>query len=91
LTGRYDSVILDAVKKVAVTIPDPVFQAADRVARRMRIPRSQFYARALESFVKSQSSEDVTARLDDVYAKVEGGADPVWQEGSLRLLRRSKW
>jgi len=79
------------VKKVAVSIPDPVFQAADRAAKRMRIPRSRLYARALEAFVGSESDTEVTARLDEVYAKADRGADPAWQEASLAVLRRSKW
>ncbi len=77
--------------KVAVSIPDPVFEAADRAAKRMRIPRSRLYARAIEAFVGSQSDGDVSARLDEVYAKADRGADPAWQEGSLAVLRRSKW
>jgi len=79
------------VVKVAVSIPDPVFQAADRAAKRMRIPRSQLYARAIEAFVGSQSDGDVTARLDEVYAKADRGAEPAWQDASLAVLRRSRW
>ena len=62
-----------------------------RAAKRLRIPRSRLYARALEAFVGSESDAEVTARLDEVHAKADRGADPAWQEASLAALRRSKW
>jgi len=33
--------------KVAVSIPDPIFEAADQLAKERNIPRSQIFAEAL--------------------------------------------
>ena len=77
--------------KVAVSVPDPLFRDAEAVSRRLRVPRSQLYARALEAFVRKHSGEDVTARLDAVVARLspEDLAPP---EGpGLEVLRRERW
>jgi metal-responsive CopG/Arc/MetJ family transcriptional regulator len=77
--------------KVAVSIPDPIFEEAERVSRRLRVARSQFYARALEAYVKEHSGEEVTRRLNEVYARLPSGLDPAVGALSREVLRREKW
>jgi metal-responsive CopG/Arc/MetJ family transcriptional regulator len=77
--------------KVAVSIPDPIFREAERVSRRMRVPRSQLYARALEAYVRDQSSEEITRRLNDVYRRISSRIDPEAEAVSLAVLRRESW
>jgi len=36
--------------KVAITLPDPVFEAAEHLAQELHIPRSQLYAEALSAY-----------------------------------------
>lgn len=77
--------------KVAVSVPDPLFRDAEAVSRRLRVPRSQLYARALEAFVRNHSGEDVTARLDAVVARLSP-EDLAPSEGpGLEVLRRERW
>ena len=61
--------------KTAVSIPDPVFQAAERLAKRLGIPRSRLYSRAIERYVSEAQQRDVTALLNKVYAEQEGELD----------------
>jgi hypothetical protein len=78
--------------KVAISVPDPLFRQAESVARRLRIPRSQLYARALEAFLRQQRRPDVTERLDVVYGSAGGEAlDQAWLDAGLELLRRTEW
>jgi metal-responsive CopG/Arc/MetJ family transcriptional regulator len=77
--------------KVAVSVPDPVFQAAERVSRRMRISRSRLYAAAVAAFVKQHSEEDVTEQLNKVYAEHSSKLDPALESASLEVLRRERW
>lgn len=63
--------------KTAVSIPDDVFAAADRLARRRKMTRSALYADALRRLLDdSDLDRDVTARLDAVYADASGELDP---------------
>ena len=54
--------------KTAVSIPDPIFEAADRLARRRRVSRSELYAEALARLIEADETSQVTDRLDDVYS-----------------------
>jgi metal-responsive CopG/Arc/MetJ family transcriptional regulator len=54
--------------KVAVSIPNPLFEAADQLATHRKASRSQLYAEALELLLATAGDTDVTARLDLVYA-----------------------
>ena len=62
-TGLYSPFV-----KLAVSIPDPVYEAADRLAQHRKVSRSELYATALELLLASESDTDVTSRLDLVYA-----------------------
>lgn len=69
--------------KTAVSIPDPVFQAAERLAERLGLNRSQLYTRALNLFIADTVGDDVTARLDDIYADAPPTVDGVRAGRSL--------
>jgi hypothetical protein len=77
--------------KVAISVPEQLFQAADRAAKRLRIPRSQLYARALESYLHQQERPDITERLNSVYGKKANAPDPAWLAHGLEVLRRVEW
>jgi metal-responsive CopG/Arc/MetJ family transcriptional regulator len=59
-------VILDGMK-TAVSIPDPIFEAADRLARRLGLSRSELYAKAVSAYLERQRQEGITAALNRVY------------------------
>jgi len=77
--------------KVAISIPDRLFRAADRTAKQMRVPRSQLYARALEAYLKRVARPDVTERLNAVHARRRNGSDEAWLAHGLEVLRRVEW
>jgi metal-responsive CopG/Arc/MetJ family transcriptional regulator len=77
--------------KVAISVPDSVFKAAERVSKRMRISRSHLYSKAVEAYVKEHSEDEITERLDAVYAKLSSKLDPALEALSLEVLRREKW
>jgi hypothetical protein len=76
--------------KVAISVPDRVHRAADRVARRLRVPRSRVYVKAMEAFLASASEEDITRRLDEVYSAEPGPADAFLATAARAAQRRSK-
>ena len=63
-----------AAVKTAISLPDDLFAAAEALAGRLGLSRSQLYATALARFVAEQERAAVTARLNAVYAAV--AADP---------------
>ncbi len=77
--------------KTAVSIPDPIFDEAERLAKRLRVPRSHLYATALASFVKAHRGKGITETLNDVYGDRESELDPGLQELQRRSLPDEKW
>jgi len=63
--------------KTAISIPDPPFRAADRAAKRQKVSRSRFYARAVEAYLKTQQANGVKEALDAIYATEDSSLDPV--------------
>jgi metal-responsive CopG/Arc/MetJ family transcriptional regulator len=72
--------------KVAVSIPDAVFEAAEDLAARRRCSRSSLYAQALERLLAEADADEVTARLDVVYEDEPSGLDPAMRGAQARAL-----
>lgn len=73
--------------KTAISIPDPLFEAADRLARRRKMSRSALYAEALERLLAEHTGDDVTAQLDEVYAEQSSTIDEVVIAAQADALR----
>jgi len=49
--------------KIAVSLPDGLFKMAEATSRRLRVSRSELYAKALAEFLKRQQENTITERL----------------------------
>lgn len=47
--------------KIAISLPDPLFDAAEQLAEELRIPRSQLYAQALSAYLLTHGGAATTA------------------------------
>jgi len=56
--------------KTAISIPDSLFEVADRMAKRLGLSRSKLYQRALERFIRDLTQETVTEDLNRVYNRI---------------------
>ena len=77
--------------KTAVSIPDPVFTAADKLAAKLRVSRSQLYANALEAYLVRYDGAQLTARLDAVLERSPSILDPALAQAQSRAVAREKW
>jgi hypothetical protein len=50
-----------------------LFESADDLAERMGVSRSELYARAVAEYLAKHRDEDVTARLNEVFAEEPSG------------------
>jgi metal-responsive CopG/Arc/MetJ family transcriptional regulator len=73
--------------KVAISVPDPTFQAAERVSKRLGMSRSQLYSRAVEAFVKKHRGVEVRQALEEVYAAEPATLDPMIERLQAEALR----
>ena len=77
--------------KTAVSIPDELFEEADRLAERLKTSRSDVYARALAEFVGNHAPDHVTEAMDAVVDAVGGGPDEFSRAAARRVLDRVEW
>jgi len=79
--------------KTAISLPDEVFEEAERMARRRGMSRSELYARAVAEYLKSERFLGVRERLDSVYGSEPGSSllDPALDEMQARSLPKEKW
>lgn len=62
--------------RTTISIPDPTFEAAERLASRMGISRSELVTRALGAFIEAHQQE-ISAQLNRVYAAEDSALDDV--------------
>ena len=55
------------VMKTAISIPDPIFESAEKLAKRLGISRSQLYSDAVDALIEKYRYSGVTEQLDAVY------------------------
>jgi metal-responsive CopG/Arc/MetJ family transcriptional regulator len=78
--------------KTAISIPDDLFKAAERIARRLGLSRSQLYQRAILHFLEGQAGSHMTEALDQVYDSREPIAlDPVLDRMQRASLPQEEW
>ena len=77
--------------KTAVSVPDEVFQGAERLARREGRSRSEVYSAALREYVARHDPDDITDALDQVVTEVGEGIDPFVEVASSRTLGAVDW
>ena len=77
--------------KTAVSIPDQVFEQAERLARRTRKSRSHVFSSALREYVARHSPDDVTEAMDRVCEDVGGQGDLFVTRAARQTLGRSEW
>ncbi|MCA9970890.1 MAG: CopG family transcriptional regulator [Anaerolineales bacterium] len=77
--------------KTAISVPDPVFEAAEALARRLGMSRSQLYTQAIEKYLSTFDDEAVTQALNEVYADAAEPVDPVLAHMQYLSLPVEKW
>ncbi|HXP83134.1 MAG TPA: ribbon-helix-helix protein, CopG family [Bryobacteraceae bacterium] len=77
--------------KTAVSIPDDLFQAAERLAERARKSRSQLFSDALREYVARHAPDEVTEAMDRACSALGPSADRFSAAAAHRVLGRSEW
>jgi len=62
--------------KTEISVPNPIFEAAERLAKELGMSLSEFYVAALAACVAARGNGDVTRSLDEVYAKEGSSLEP---------------
>jgi len=77
--------------KVAISIPDPVFAEAERLAQELHVPRSKLYADAIAQYLEMHGGAAVTARLNAVYSEQPSDVEPEFAYAQSAILDNEAW
>jgi metal-responsive CopG/Arc/MetJ family transcriptional regulator len=77
--------------KTAISLPDELFTAADALAGRLGVSRSELYATAVAEFLAKHTRSEVTARLNEVYATESSALDPAFRRAQSRSIGPEHW
>jgi metal-responsive CopG/Arc/MetJ family transcriptional regulator len=77
--------------KAAVSLPDPLFEAADDLAKRLGLTRSELFAAAIESYLRGHHEAGVTQRLNEIYREEDSSLDSVVAALQSASLARDEW
>jgi metal-responsive CopG/Arc/MetJ family transcriptional regulator len=77
--------------KTAVSIPNEIFEAAERLARRTRKTRSRLFSDALREYVARRSPEKITESMDQALAEIGEEKDLFVSSASRRRLDQVEW
>ena len=68
-----------------------MFHAAESLAHRLGMSRSQLFREALEAYIASHGDEHVRQALDDVYSTEPSGLDSALAQLQWDSLTDEKW
>jgi metal-responsive CopG/Arc/MetJ family transcriptional regulator len=77
--------------KLAISIPDDLFESAEQLGRRLGLSRSRLYATALSDYVGKHRGRAVTKRLDAVYATEDSRPAPSVRRAQRRAVGPESW
>ncbi len=77
--------------KIAISVPEPVFRAAEQVARQQKKSRSQLYADAVAAYVAHHGDDGIREQLDALYAQAPSVIEPGFAAAQARVLSDETW
>lgn len=77
--------------KSDISIPNPVFHAAQNLAKKMGVSLSELYTAALNAYVAEHEKENITETLDQVYAEEPSTLEPELVNMQVVSLEGEQW
>ena len=77
--------------KTAISIPDDVFSRADQFAHGHKMTRSALFTVAVDEYLQRHREDDVTRKLNEVYATEDSSLDPVFARLQSLSLPKEEW
>jgi metal-responsive CopG/Arc/MetJ family transcriptional regulator len=77
--------------KVAVSIPEDLFDAAEALGKRLGLSRSRLYASALAEFLAKHQGRKTTDRLNRLYAEEKSRLEPPLRRRQAQSVGHESW
>ena len=77
--------------KTAISLPDSLFHAADALAKRTGMSRSELFREALTDYIEAHKHDQVREALDAVYAEQPTQLDDTLMRMQIMSLPKEDW
>jgi hypothetical protein len=77
--------------KTDISIPNPIYHAAEKLAKELGISLSELYTAALTAYVSEHEGKSVTEKLDDVYMTESSALEPELVEMQIASVGDEQW
>jgi predicted transcriptional regulator len=77
--------------KTAISLPDDVFEQAEKLARRLNKSRSELYREAVAEYVARHDPDAITAAMDRVAEQLDAQPDAFASAAARRIIERTEW
>lgn len=77
--------------KTAISLPDPLYEAAERAALQLGLSRSRLYAEALREFLQRRSDLWIREALDAVYRTEPSELEAGLEAAQAEILEDEGW
>lgn len=77
--------------KTAISVPDRLFQEAQREAKRTGKSRSQLYSEAMAEYLARHAPENVTEAMNAVADTIDTSLDPFVAAATHQVLKKLEW
>ena len=77
--------------KTAVSVPDDVFEQAERLARRTKKSRSQVFSEALREYLARHAPDQVTEAMNSAIDQLGVTTDAFVSSAARQVLEHTEW
>ena len=77
--------------KTAISIPDPLFQAAELLAQEQGLSRSELYSNAIREYVSQHKNHKVTEALNAIYTVENNSLDSNLEALQTQSTSKEEW
>ena len=77
--------------KTAISIPDSIYKAAEKLTTHLGMTRSALYTEAIKKFLLEFRNDKITEKLDAVYENEYSELDPALEKLQLASIKEEDW
>lgn len=74
--------------KTAISIPEPLFEQVEALARQAQVSRSRLFVLAVEEFVRRHENEELLEAINRAYAEVPSPEEQAYRQRMQRKHRQ---
>jgi metal-responsive CopG/Arc/MetJ family transcriptional regulator len=77
--------------KTAISIPDSIYKAAEKLTTQLGMTRSALYTKAIKQFLLEYRNDKIFEKLNTVYENEPSNMDPVLEKIQSISLEEDEW